>query len=121
MAITASQACFHFSNRAAYPARIVGRGSNNVASSLGGSGTLTLAGQRHDLAALRGTPILTVEAGKDGLVGPGQTHAIGRLLSGARAETLAGAEHHELFTGPDFARTLPPVLRRFYNAQPRAS
>ena len=88
---------------------------------LGGSGTLTLAGQRHDLAALRGTPILTVEAGKDGLVGPGQTHAIGRLLSGARAETLAGAEHHELFTGPDFARTLPSVLRRFYDAQPRAS
>ena len=46
--------------------------------SLGANGTLTLAGQQHDLAALRDTPVLTVEAGNDELVGPGQTRPSGR-------------------------------------------
>lgn len=81
---------------------------------LGTSGTLALADQHHDLAALRGTPILTIEAGKDGLVGPGQTHVLAGILPGVRTETLDGAQHHELFTGADFARALPPLLRRFH-------
>ena len=85
-----------------------------ITGRLGSSGILTLAGQRHDLDALRGTPVLTIEAGTDGLVGPGQTHVLAGLLPGVRSETLPGAEHHELFTGPDFARTLPPLLRRFH-------
>ncbi|MGD9508177.1 MAG: hypothetical protein AB7I59_13405 [Geminicoccaceae bacterium] len=82
--------------------------------SLGTSGTLILAGERHALARLRGTPILTLEAGEDGLVGTGQTHALGSLLPESRAETLAGAQHHELFTGPSFVGAVPAVLRRFY-------
>ena len=28
--------------------------------------------------------------------------------------TLDGAQHHELFTGPDFVTNVPPALRRFY-------
>lgn len=85
-----------------------------VAGRLGRSGTLTLAGQGHDLTPLRGLPVLTVEAGSDGLVGPGQTHALAELLPGVTSTTLAGAQHHELFTGPGFAASLPDILRRFH-------
>ena len=84
-----------------------------TAGRLGATGMLTLAGQRHDLAPLRATPVLTVEASDDGLVGPGQTHAIATVLPAAAA-TLDGAQHHELFTGPGFPSSLPGVLRRFY-------
>jgi len=84
-----------------------------TAGRLGTTGMLTLAGQRHDLAPLGTTPVLTVEASADGLVGPGQTHAIAAILRAAAA-TLDGAQHHELFTGPGFPSSLPGVLRRFY-------
>lgn len=85
---------------------------------LGASGTLTLAGEPYDLACLRGTPALTLEAAEDGLVGPGQTHALAGILPGCRAETLAGAQHHELFTGPAFVGAVPAALRRFYLSSP---
>jgi poly(3-hydroxybutyrate) depolymerase len=67
---------------------------------------------------LAGAPLLTVEAGADGLVGPGQTHAAhGRLapygvVSAGRC-TVRGAHHHDLFTGPRFHTELAPMLRAF--------
>ena len=39
---------------------------------------LVLAGAEHEMDALRATPVLTLEAGGDELVGRGQTHAPGR-------------------------------------------
>ncbi|MFO1069500.1 MAG: hypothetical protein U1E14_13360 [Geminicoccaceae bacterium] len=70
---------------------------------------------------LRGVPVLTVEAGADGLVGPGQTHAAHARLArlGARAmptTTVPDAAHHELFTGPRLGREIGPLLRTFYAA-----
>jgi poly(3-hydroxybutyrate) depolymerase len=60
--------------------------------------------------------LLTVEAEADALVGRGQTHGLhARLLPGGprAAFTLAGAAHHELFTGPRFRKQLAPRLVAF--------
>lgn len=70
-------------------------------------------------ARLRDVPLLTVEAGRDGLVGPGQTHAAATLTGGAAtAATIAGAAHHDLFVGPRFSALVVPELQRFYAALP---
>jgi poly(3-hydroxybutyrate) depolymerase len=61
--------------------------------------------------------LLTVEAGQDALVGRGQTHAAAELLGRERVVPvqvdIEGAAHHELITGPRFAREVAPVLRHF--------
>lgn len=67
---------------------------------------------------LAGVPLLTVEAGADGLVGRGQTHAAHRRLAGhgvvsAGRHTVPGADHHDLFTGPRFRSEVAPVLGTF--------
>ena len=64
------------------------------------------------------TRLLTVEAGADGLVGAGQTHAAHELLAGAdgadrQTLTIPGAQHHDLFVGPRFAAELAPALAAF--------
>jgi poly(3-hydroxybutyrate) depolymerase len=65
--------------------------------------------------------LLTVEAGADGLVGPGQTHAAHALL-GARGGTAAGritianAQHHDLFLGRRFANEVAPAVVLFIRA-----
>jgi len=66
--------------------------------------------------ASRGLALLTVEAEADALVGRGQTHGLhARLLPGGprAAFTLAGAAHHELFTGARFRKQLAPRLVAF--------
>jgi poly(3-hydroxybutyrate) depolymerase len=65
-------------------------------------------------AGLARLPILTIEAGRDELVGTGAGHAA-QLLSGpgSTALTIEEAAHYALFTGPIFASAVAPSLRRF--------
>jgi hypothetical protein len=72
----------------------------------------------HDIGGLRATPVMTLEAGGDELVGRGQTHALADRLPATRAATVPGASHHDLFTGPGFTTGTAPELRRFYGALP---
>ena len=75
-----------------------------------------IAGSRHDLAPLQAVPVLTLEAGRDELIGSGQTHGLTRRLSWARAMsvTVPKGRHHDLFTGPAFTAGVAPVLQHFY-------
>ncbi len=77
-------------------------------------GTLKIGGRPVRLDALHATPLLTIEAGADELVGRGQTHAaLGLCQAPGRAVTLPNRAHHALFTSPDFidtARALLPFL-----------
>jgi hypothetical protein len=75
---------------------------------------LAVGGAVHRLSGLQATPVLTVEAGHDELIGRGQTHALRRRVASARSATVAGARHHDLFTGPGFLDGAAPILRRFY-------
>jgi poly(3-hydroxybutyrate) depolymerase len=77
-----------------------------------------IAGEPHDLAGLRRVPLLTLESAEDELVGAGQTHALARRLGAARARavTLKGGRHHDLFTGPGFLAGTASTLRSFYGA-----
>lgn len=79
---------------------------------------LVLAGMEHDIGGLRATPVMTLEAGGDELVGRGQTHALAGRLPATRTATVPGASHHDLFTGPGFTTGTAPELRRFYGALP---
>ncbi len=59
-------------------------------------------------------PLLTIEAGRDELVGAGATHAAQALGGeGSARLTVEAAAHHTLFSGPVFAREVAPSLRRF--------
>ncbi|MCX8102032.1 MAG: hypothetical protein N3D77_12430 [Geminicoccaceae bacterium] len=82
---------------------------------LRGGGSARLAGEVR--AAARGLALLTVEAGADALVGPGQTHALHDRLGASampRARlTLDRAGHHDLFVGPTFLGSLAPALLGF--------
>jgi poly(3-hydroxybutyrate) depolymerase len=75
-----------------------------------------IGGRVRDLASLRRLPLLTVESGRDELVGRGQTHALRRRLRAERAwaATLRDGRHHDLFTGPGFLVGVAPILRRFH-------
>ena len=65
-------------------------------------------------AGLDRLPILTIEAGRDELVGAGATHAAQVLgSSGSAALTIDAAAHYALFTGPVFASAVAPAMRRF--------
>jgi poly(3-hydroxybutyrate) depolymerase len=77
-----------------------------------------VAGVAIDPAPFRGLPVLTLESAEDELVGAGQTHGIAERLGlrASRAATLAGARHHDLFTGPGFLARTGPLLRRFHAA-----
>ena len=83
---------------------------------------LVLAGAEHDLSGLRATPVLTIEAGADELVGRGQTHALAGPLPSTRSRTVPKASHHDLFTGPGFLagdRTrAAPLLRDVARLEP---
>jgi poly(3-hydroxybutyrate) depolymerase len=67
---------------------------------------------------LANLPILTIEAGRDELVGAGAGHAA-QLLGGpgSSALTIDGAAHYALFTGPVFASKVAPSLGRFISGQ----
>ena len=59
-------------------------------------------------------PILTIEAGRDEMVGAGATHAARELGSqGSASLTIDSAQHYALFSGPAFASGVAPALRRF--------
>jgi poly(3-hydroxybutyrate) depolymerase len=75
-----------------------------------------IGGTCYDLAPLREVPVLTLEAGRDELIGPGQTHGLTRRRSWARAMSVTVPEgvHHDLFTGSGFAAGVAPVLQHFY-------
>ena len=74
-------------------------------------GTLEIGGRAVCLESLRATPLLTIEAGADELVGRGQTHAAqGLCQAPGRAVTLPNRAHHALFTGPDFVDTAKVLL-----------
>jgi poly(3-hydroxybutyrate) depolymerase len=73
-----------------------------------------LADTRYDLTPLNETPVLTLEAGQDELVGRGQTHALATRLKSSRPVTLPDGRHHDLFTGPRFVAGVAPLLRQFY-------
>ncbi|MDW8371266.1 MAG: hypothetical protein RMK81_13400 [Geminicoccaceae bacterium] len=82
---------------------------------LRGGGSARLAGEVR--AAARGLALLTVEAGADALVGPGQTHGLHDRLGPSPALrarlTLERAGHHDLFVGPTFLGSLAPALLGF--------
>ena len=67
-----------------------------------------------DLRGLAGLPVLTAEAGADGLVGHGQTHAVRHRLGDPPGPVidLPGAPHQALFTGARFGAHLAPGLRQ---------
>jgi poly(3-hydroxybutyrate) depolymerase len=72
-------------------------------------GELAIPGQ-----GLERLPLLTIEAGRDELVGGGATHAAQALGGkGSVRLTVEAAAHHTLFSGPVFAREVAPSLRRF--------
>lgn len=75
---------------------------------------LRIAGHSIPAIGLEQLPILTVEAGRDELVGAGATHAACELGSrGSTALTIEAAQHYALFSGPLFAAGVAPALRRF--------
>lgn len=75
---------------------------------------LTIGAHAIPSAGLDHLPILTIEAGRDELVGAGATHAA-RVLGGTGSLelTIEAAAHYALFTGPVFADTVAPVMRKF--------
>ena len=79
-------------------------------------GAPVLGGKRVELEALRRMPVLTLEAAEDELVGRGQTHGLGGRLPWLQpaAVTVPKGRHHDLFTGPGFAASVAPELRRFH-------
>lgn len=79
-----------------------------------GDSSVTLGSHAIPTGNLAGLPMLTVEAGRDELVGAGATHAVLRLAGpGSSSFTVPEAGHHALFVGPVFAGTVAPPLRRF--------
>ncbi len=75
---------------------------------------LTLGSHRIATSGLAGLPMLTIEAGRDELVGAGATHAAQRLAGpGSMSLTISKAAHQALFLGPLFAADVVPTLRRF--------
>jgi poly(3-hydroxybutyrate) depolymerase len=90
-------------------------------------GAWTVRGREVELGRIAGTALLTVEAGRDELVGRGQTHAAHDLRpappsrAARRARlTLDGAGHVDLFKGPTFQARLVPQLLRFIAAHDTA-
>lgn len=78
-------------------------------------GSLAIRGRKLRLDRLSGIPLFTVEAGRDELVGPGQTAAAHRLTGASPAGrhiVLPGARHHDLFVGPGFQEWTRPALTR---------
>lgn len=83
-------------------------------------GCLHIEGRRVRPELIQAPALLTIEAGNDALVGPGQTHAAHglcpRIAGDRRARvTVAGAEHYDLFTGPKVAREVVPALEAFFD------
>lgn len=75
---------------------------------------LRIGGHTIPATGLERLPILTIEAGRDELVGAGATHAARALGSpGSTALTIDAAPHYALFSGPAFANAVAPALRRF--------
>ncbi len=75
---------------------------------------LMIGGQAIPEAGLAALPILTIEAGRDELVGAGAGHAAQALGGdGSQALTIEAAAHYALFTGPRFAEQVAPRLCRF--------
>jgi poly(3-hydroxybutyrate) depolymerase len=65
-------------------------------------------------AGLARLPILTIEAGRDELVGAGAGHAAQALGGpGSQATTIDGAAHYALFRGPAFTDRVARHLRQF--------
>lgn len=87
-------------------------------------GAWSVGGRPVEPVRIERTALLTVEAGRDELVGPEQTHAAQELcpalLRSRRARlTLPDAGHVDLFKGPSFRTRLAPALRAFIAAHDR--
>jgi poly(3-hydroxybutyrate) depolymerase len=75
---------------------------------------LRIGGHTIPATGLERLPILTIEAGRDELVGAGATHVARELGSpGSTALTIDSAPHYALFSGPAFASGVAPALRSF--------
>ncbi|MBY4895622.1 polyhydroxyalkanoate depolymerase [Cupriavidus sp. AU9028] len=73
------------------------------------------------LDRIQRTRLLTVEAARDDISGPGQTHAAHRLCSGLAADareriTVADADHYGLFGGQTWREQVHPRLRQWMAA-----
>lgn len=84
-------------------------------------GTLHHNGQRVDCSAIRNTALLTIEAGRDVICGPGQTHAAQGLCPNVADDLkvsldFADAGHFGLFTGSQWRSAIAPCVTRFIRA-----
>ena len=75
---------------------------------------LVIGGHEIPEGGLGQLPILTIEAGRDELVGAGATHAA-QVLGGAGSSfmTVETASHYTLFGGAVLASEVAPRLRAF--------
>ncbi|WP_233858152.1 polyhydroxyalkanoate depolymerase [Paraburkholderia sp. HD33-4] len=79
----------------------------------------SVAGRRVRIAALRDTPLCTIEGDSDEITGAGQTHCAHALcgaspLRPARQLTIEQCNHYDLFIGPRWRDAVHPGLREFW-------
>jgi poly(3-hydroxybutyrate) depolymerase len=88
-------------------------------------GTMTWRGLPIDLAAITGTALMTVEAGRDDISGNGQTEAAHRLCPNIPPDSRAhhfepGIGHLGMFHGRAWREHILPSFRRFIRRAGRA-
>ncbi|APA89408.1 polyhydroxyalkanoate depolymerase (plasmid) [Paraburkholderia sprentiae WSM5005] len=80
----------------------------------------SVAGREVRIAALRDTPLCTIEGDSDEITGAGQTHCAHALcdaspLRAARQLTIEQCNHYDLFIGPRWRDAVHPALREFWS------
>jgi polyhydroxyalkanoate depolymerase len=86
----------------------------------------SVAGRRVRIAALRDTPLCTIEGDSDEITGAGQTHCTHALcdespLRLGRQITVEQCNHYDLFIGPRWRDAVYPELREFWRDVERAA
>lgn len=81
-------------------------------------GTLEHHGKRIDPAAIKNTPLLTVEGSEDDISAPGQTTAAHKMLSGLKASQKfhylqEGVGHYGTFSGRNWREGIAPRITGF--------
>ncbi|MGF6970022.1 poly(3-hydroxybutyrate) depolymerase [Paraburkholderia sp. WC7.3g] len=79
----------------------------------------SVAGRQVQIAALRDTPLCTIEGDSDEITGAGQTHCTHALCDAstmrpARQITIEQCDHYDLFIGPRWRDAVHPGLREFW-------
>ncbi|MBC8736117.1 polyhydroxyalkanoate depolymerase [Paraburkholderia sp. UCT31] len=79
----------------------------------------SVAGRRVRIAALRDTPLCTIEGDSDEITGAGQTHCAHALcdaspMRAARQLTIEQCNHYDLFIGPRWRDAVHPGLCEFW-------